>query len=71
MIKIVLDTFGADLGEEELIKGALNSSKNHNIKLILVGNQTLNEKAVKKYNLCHCTLHGCAHPSQRYSYGMP
>lgn len=51
MIKIVLDTFGADLGEEELIKGALNSSKNHNIKLILVGNQTLNEKAVKKYNL--------------------
>ena len=51
MIKIVLDTFGADLGEEELIKGALNSSKNHNIKLILVGNQKLNEKAVKKYNL--------------------
>ena len=27
MIKIVLDTFGADLGEEELIKGVLNSSK--------------------------------------------
>lgn len=49
MVKIAFDVMGGDLGYQEMIKGAIQSSGN-NLKVILVGDEKLIEEELKKYN---------------------
>lgn len=49
MIKIAFDVMGSDLGYQEMIKGAIQSVEN-NLEVILVGDEKLIKKELKKYD---------------------
>src|SRR5699024_8389035 len=49
-MKISVVTMGADMGPEEVIKGSLDAVNEYSIEVILVGNEDIIKKELKKYD---------------------
>ena len=50
MIKIAVDAMGGDNAPIEIIKGAVDSVKEQNAHILLVGQQKVIEEELKKYS---------------------